>query len=109
MRKLRMFYSKLNFCVKYALAYIWTAIMVIGIVFGIKFDNTYFLIVPIALIVGILIIKVRLDRFLTIALMLNTSFFMLDILNGNVDKSSVIAMELMIFIIGPLFFKEHAK
>lgn len=109
MRKLRMCYSKLNFYVKYALAYIWTAIMVIGIAFGIKLDNTYFWIVPIALIVGILILKDRLDRFLTTVLMLNTSFFILDILTGNVDKWSVITMELVIFIIGPLFFKEHAK
>lgn len=109
MRKLRMFYSKLAFGVRYALAYIWTAVMVIGIVLGAEVDNTYFWIVPLALIVGIFILKDKIERFLRILLMMNTVFFILDILTENVDKLSVITMELMIIIIGPLFFKEHAK
>ena len=109
MRKLRMFYSKLDFSVRYALAYIWTAVMVIGIVLGAEVDNTYFWIVPLALIVGIFILKDKIERFLRILLMMNTAFFILDILTENVDKLSVITMELMIIIIGPLFFKEHAK
>ena len=109
MRKLRMFYSKLDFSVRYALAYIWTAVMVIGIVLGAEVDNTYFWIVPLALIVGIFILKDKIERFLSILLILNTGFFILDILTENVDKWSVITMELMIIIIGPLFFKEHAK
>lgn len=109
MRKLRMFYSKLDFSVRYALAYIWTAVMVIGIVLGAEVDNTYFWIVPLALIVGIFILKDKIERFLRILLMMNTGFFILEILTENVDKWSVITMELMIIIIGPLFFKEHAK
>lgn len=109
MRKLRMFYSKLDFSVRYALAYIWTAVMVIGIVLGAEVDNTYFWIVPLALIVGIFILKDKIERFLKILLMMNTVFFILDILTENVDKLSVITMELMIIIIGPLFFKEHAN
>ena len=109
MRKLRMFYSKLDFSVRYALAYIWTAVMVIGIVLGAEVDNTYFWIVPLALIVGIFILKDKIERFLRILLMMNPVFFILDILTENVDKLSVITMELMIIIIGPLFFKEHAK
>ena len=109
MRKLRMSYSKLDFSVRYALAYIWTAVMVIGIVLGAEVDNTYFWIVPLALIVGIFILKDKIERFLRILLMMNTVFFILDILTENVDKLSVITMELMIIIIGPLFFKEHAK
>ena len=109
MRKLRMFYSKLDFSVRYALAYIWTAVIVIGIVLGAEVDNTYFWIVPLALIVGIFILKDKIERFLRILLMMNTVFFILDILTENVDKLSVITMELMIIIIGPLFFKEHAK
>ncbi len=109
MRKLRMFYSELDFSVRYALAYIWTAVMVIGIVLGAEVDNTYFWIVPLALIVGIFILKDKIERFLRILLMMNTVFFILDILTENVDKLSVITMELMIIIIGPLFFKEHAK
>jgi len=109
MRKLRMFYSKLDFSVRYALAYIWTAVMVIGIVLGAEVDNTYFWIVPLALIVGIFILKDKIERFLRILLMMNTVFFILDILTENVDKLSIITMELMIIIIGPLFFKEHAK
>ena len=109
MRKLRMFYSKLDFSVRYALAYIWTAIVVIGIACGVEVDNTYFWIVPLALIVGIFILKDKIERFLRILLMMNTVFFILDILTENVDKLSVITMELMIIIIGPLFFKEHAK
>lgn len=109
MRKLRMFYSKLDFSVRYALAYIWTAVMVIGIVLGAEVDNTYFWIVPLALIVGIFILKDKIERFLRILLMMNTVFFILDILTENVDKLSVITMELMIIIIVPLFFKEHAK
>ena len=109
MRKLRMFYSKLDFSVRYALAYIWAAVMVIGIVLGAEVDNTYFWIVPLALIVGIFILKDKIERFLRILLMMNTVFFILDILTENVDKLSVITMELMIIIIGPLFFKEHAK
>ena len=104
-----MFYSKLDFSVRYALAYIWTAVMVIGIVLGAEVDNTYFWIVPLALIVGIFILKDKIERFLRILLMMNTVFFILDILTENVDKLSVITMELMIIIIGPLFFKEHAK
>lgn len=109
MKKIRMFYSKLDFSVRYALAYIWTAVMVIGIVLGAEVDNTYFWIVPLALIVGIFILKDKIERFLRILLMMNTVFFILDILTENVDKLSVITMELMIIIIGPLFFKEHAK
>ena len=109
MRKLRMFYSKLDFSVRYALAYIWTAVMVIGIVLGAEVDNTYFWIVPLALIVGIFILKDKIERFLRILLMMNTVFFILDILTENVYKFSVITMVLMIIIIGPLFFKEHAK
>lgn len=109
MRKLRMFYSKLDFSVRYALAYIWTAVMVIGIVLGAEVDNTYFWIVPLALIVGIFILKDKIERVLSILLILNTGFFILEILTENVDKLSVITMELMIIIIGPLFFKEHAK
>lgn len=109
MKKIRIAYSKLAFGVRYALAYIWTAVMVIGIVLGAEVDNTYFWIVPLALIVGIFILKDKIERFLRILLMMNTVFFILDILTENVDKLSVITMELMIIIIGPLFFKEHAK
>lgn len=109
MKKIRIAYSKLAFGVRYALAYVWTVIMVMGIAFGVKLDNTYFWIVPGSIILGIFILKDKIDRILSILLILNTGFFILDILTENVDKWSVITMELMIIIIGPLFFKEHAK
>ena len=109
MKKIRIAYSKLAFGVRYALAYVWTVIMVMGIAFGVKFDNTYFWLVPGSIILGLFILKDKIDRVLSILLILNTVFFILDILTENVDKWSVIAMELMIIIIGPLFFKEHAK
>lgn len=109
MKKIRIAYSKLAFGVRYALAYVWTVIMVMGIAFGVKLDNTYFWLVPGSIILGLFILKDKIDRVLRILLMMNTVFFMLDILTENVDKLSVITMELMIIIIGPLFFKEHAK
>ena len=109
MKKIRIAYSKLAFGVRYALAYVWTVIMVMGIAFGVKLDNTYFWLVPGSIILGLFILKDKIDRVLSILLILNTGFFILDILTENVDKLSVITMELMIIIIGPLFFKEHAK
>lgn len=109
MKKIRIAYSKLAFGVRYALAYVWTVIMVMGIAFGVKLDNTYFWLVPGSIILGLFILKDKIDRILSILLILNTGFFILDILTENVDKWSVITMELMIIIIGPLFFKEHAK
>ncbi len=109
MKKIRIAYSKLAFGVRYALAYVWTVIMVMGIAFGVKLDNTYFWLVPGSIILGLFILKDKIDRVLRILLMMNTVFFILDILTENVDKLSVITMELMIIIIGPLFFKEHAK
>lgn len=109
MKKIRIAYSKLAFGVRYALAYVWTVIMVMGIAFGVKLDNTYFWLVPGSIILGLFILKDKIDRVLSILLILNTGFFILEILTENVDKWSVIAMELMIIIIGPLFFKEHAK
>lgn len=109
MKKIRIAYSKLAFGVRYALAYVWTVIMVMGIAFGVKLDNTYFWLVPGSIILGLFILKDKIDRVLRILLMMNTVFFILDILTENVDKWSVITMELMIIIIGPLFFKEHAK
>lgn len=109
MKKIRISYSKLAFGVRYALAYVWTVIMVMGIAFGVKLDNTYFWLVPGSIILGLFILKDKIDRVLSILLILNTGFFILEILTENVDKWSVIAMELMIIIIGPLFFKEHAK
>lgn len=80
-----------------------------GIACGVEVDNTYFWIVPGSIILGIFILKDKIDRILSILLILNTGFFILDILTENVDKWSVITMELMIIIIGPLFFKEHAN
>lgn len=109
MKKIRIAYSKLAFGVRYALAYVWTVIMVMGIAFGVKLDNTYFWLVPGSIILGLFILKDKIDRVLSILLILNTGFFILEILTENVDKLSVITMELMIIIIGPLFFKEHAK
>lgn len=109
MKKIRIAYSKLAFGVRYALAYVWTVIMVMGIAFGVKLDNTYFWLVPGSIILGLFILKDKIDRDLSILLILNTGFFILEILTENVDKWSVITMELMIIIIGPLFFKEHAK
>lgn len=109
MKKIRIAYSKLAFGVRYALAYVWTVIMVMGIAFGVKLDNTYFWLVPRSIILGLFILKDKIDRVLSILLILNTGFFILEILTENVDKWSVITMELMIIIIGPLFFKEHAK
>lgn len=109
MKKIRIAYSKLAFGVRYALAYVWTVIMVMGIAFGVKLDNTYFWLVPWSIILGLFILKDKIDRVLSILLILNTGFFILEILTENVDKWSVITMELMIIIIGPLFFKEHAK
>ena len=109
MEKIRIAYSKLAFGVRYALAYVWTVIMVMGIAFGVKLDNTYFWLVPGSIILGLFILKDKIDRVLSILLILNTGFFILEILTENVDKWSVITMELMIIIIGPLFFKEHAK
>lgn len=109
MKKIRIAYSKLAFGVRYALAYVWTVIMVMGIAFGVKLDNTYFWLVPGSIILGLFILKDKIDRILSILLILNTGFFILDILTENVDKWSVITMELMIIIIGPLFFKEHAN
>lgn len=109
MKKIRIAYSKLAFGVRYALAYVWTVIMVMGIAFGVKLDNTYFWLVPGSIILGLFILKDKIDRVLSILMILNTGFFILEILTENVDKWSVITMELMIIIIGPLFFKEHAK
>lgn len=109
MKKIRIAYSKLAFGVRYALAYVWTVIMVMGIAFGVKLDNTYFWLVPGSIILGLFILKDKIDRVLSILLILNTGFFILEILTENVDKWSEITMELMIIIIGPLFFKEHAK
>ena len=109
MKKIRIAYSKLAFGVRYALAYVWTVIMVMGIAFGVKLDNTYFWLVPGSIILGLFILKDKIDRVLSILLILNTGFFILEILTENVDKLSVITMELMIIIIGPLFFKEHAN
>lgn len=109
MKKIRIAYSKLAFGVRYALAYVWTVIMVMEIAFGVKLDNTYFWLVPGSIILGLFILKDKIDRVLSILLILNTGFFILEILTENVDKWSVITMELMIIIIGPLFFKEHAK
>lgn len=109
MKKIRIAYSKLAFGVRYALAYVWTVIMVMGIAFGVKLDNTYFWLVPGSIILGLFILKDKIDRVLSILLILNTGFFILEILTENVDKWSVITMELMIIIIGPFFFKEHAK
>ena len=109
MKKIRIAYSKLAFGVRDALAYVWTVIMVMGIAFGVKLDNTYFWLVPGSIILGLFILKDKIDRVLSILLILNTGFFILEILTENVDKWSVITMELMIIIIGPLFFKEHAK
>ena len=109
MKKIRIAYSKLAFGVRYALAYVWTVIMVMGIAFGVKLDNTYFWLVPGSIILGLFILKDKIDRVLSILQILNTGFFILEILTENVDKWSVITMELMIIIIGPLFFKEHAK
>ena len=109
MKKIRIAYSKLAFGVRYALAYVWTVIMVMGIAFGVKLDNTYFWLVPGSIILGLFILKDKIDRVLSILLILNTGFFILEIVTENVDKWSVITMELMIIIIGPLFFKEHAK
>lgn len=109
MKKIRIAYSKLAFGVRYALAYVWTVIMVMGIAFGVKLDNTYFWLVPGSIILGLFLLKDKIDRVLSILLILNTGFFILEILTENVDKWSVITMELMIIIIGPLFFKEHAK
>ena len=109
MKKIRIAYSKLAFGVRYALAYVWTVIMVMGIAFGVKLDNTYFWLVPGSIILGLFILKDKIDRVLSILLILNIGFFILEILTENVDKWSVITMELMIIIIGPLFFKEHAK
>ena len=109
MKKIRIAYSKLAFGVRYALAYVWTVIMVMGIAFGVKLDNTYFWLVPGSIILGLFILKDKIDRVLSILLILNTGFFILEILTENVDKWSVNTMELMIIIIGPLFFKEHAK
>ena len=109
MKKIRIAYSKLAFGVRYALAYVWTVIMVMGIAFGVKLDNTYFWLVPGSIILGLFILKDKIDRVLSILLILNTGFFILEILTENVDKWSVITMELMIIIIGPLLFKEHAK
>lgn len=109
MKKIRIAYSKLAFGVRYALAYVWTVIMVMGIAFGVKLDNTYFWLVPGSIILGLFILKDKIDRVLSILLILNTGFFIQEILTENVDKWSVITMELMIIIIGPLFFKEHAK
>ncbi len=109
MKKIRIAYSKLAFGVRYALAYVWTVIMVMGIAFGVKLDNTYFWLVPGSIILGLFILKDKIDRVLSILLILNTGFFILEILTENVDKWSVITMELMIIIIGPLFFKEHAN
>ena len=109
MKKIRIAYSKLAFGVRYALAYVWTVNMVMGIAFGVKLDNTYFWLVPGSIILGLFILKDKIDRGWSILLILNTGFFILEILTENVDKWSVITMELMIIIIGPLFFKEHAK
>ena len=95
MKKIRIAYSKLAFGVRYALAYVWTVIMVMGIAFGVKLDNTYFWLVPGSIILGLFILKDKIDRVLRILLMMNTVFFILDILTENVDKLSVITMELM--------------
>ena len=53
--------------------------------------------------------KRRIAFIMLFASILTTGFFILNILTENVDKWSVIGMELMIIIIGPLFFKEHAN
>ena len=42
MKKIRIAYSKLAFGVRYALAYVWTVIMVMGIAFGVNLTTLTF-------------------------------------------------------------------
>lgn len=109
MRKLRIMYSNLSFGVRYALAYIWTAIMVLGIVLGAKIDNTYFWIDAGALMCVILILKDKIDGLLKTLLYMNVVCFVVEILTNSIDKWSVLAIEMLILIIGPKFFREHAN
>lgn len=109
MRRLRIGFAKLSFNVKYALAYVWTAISVVAIFLGAKTDINYFWIIPAMCSIALWLFKDKISRFLSIILAIDIALVILTIATKNISMGNIITMEIIIVVLGPLFFKEHAS
>lgn len=109
MKKIRISFERLSFNTRYAVSYIWTAISIVAIFLGAKFDTNYFWIVPAMCIIAWMLFADEMSRLLSTILAIDISLVIIAIATHNVSIGNILTMEIVIIILGPLFFKEHAK
>ena len=91
------------------MSYIWTAISIVAIFLGAKFDTNYFWIVPAMCIIAWMLFADEMSRLLSTILAIDIGLVIIAIATHNVSIGNILTMEIVIIILGPLFFKEHAN
>lgn len=108
MKKLRTKFYGLSFTIRYVIAYLWTALAILSLLFGAICEYKYFWGIPVLMLIALVIEKDQLDIFIKGIMVMDMVFWMLDIFSRDMNIFTILAIEVLIIILGPIFFKEHA-
>lgn len=109
MAKLRTKFYKLNVNIGIVLAYVWTFAAIAGIALGAMVDNLYFLAIPVLMLIPLEVGKTRMSFLFRMWVIIGMIGLILDVATKDIGRFTIYASELIIILVGPVFFKEHAS
>lgn len=107
-RKIRIRFYSLDFETRYAISFVWTGLAILGLLFGATYENSYFLMIPVLMLFALVIGYKRMGFFLKFITISQMLFLVSDVITNQIDIMRIIMIELLIVLVGPIFFEEHA-
>lgn len=107
-RRIRIRFYELDFETRYAISFVWAGLVVLGLLLGATSENTYFLMIPVVMLFALIIGYKRMRFFTKFVIISQMLLLVSDVITNQIDIMRIIMIELLIFIVGPIFFEEHA-
>lgn len=109
MTKLRTKFYTISFTARFIMSLVWTFAALLCILGGVKVDRIILLGIPVLMLIALIIGKNRMRRPFRIWVIAGMMILFFDVIANAVDIYTVIVQEIIIILVGPVFFKEHAK
>lgn len=107
-RKIRIKFFELDFEIRYLISFVWAGLVVLGLLLGATHENSYFLMIPVVMLFALIIGYKRMGFFTKFVIISQMLLLVSDVITNQIDIMRIIMIELLIFIVGPIFFEEHA-
>ena len=104
-RRIRIRFYELDFETRYAISFVWAGLVVLGLLLGATSENTYFLMIPVVMLFALIIGYKRMRFFTKFVIISQMLLLVSDVITNQIDIMRIIMIELLIFIVGPIFFR----